>query len=214
LCLRSGPDDFVVQASPAWQLASAQAILTMGDRAWQKATVSAGRGAHELRFQSIADLGSPFAPGPIPAAVVLTVRYPGMRDLHLHLRTGNGPLVGAAPAPAVDGLPVQPVAFGRAHGYRLWAVSVANTTLLLDGTAQQAAPELRNVPAGSPATTPAAPAAVPEGVPGPAFPVPPAESNPVEIAPPVNGEIVPPLPAVRKEIRGLPVLSSPEFELQ
>lgn len=83
-----GADDFVLTATPAWQLQLAQATLVSNGREVAQADVQFGATAHQLRFPAPQDWGTPFAAdGSQDVALVLT--YPDQTTIRLSFGRGT-----------------------------------------------------------------------------------------------------------------------------
>jgi len=83
-----GRDDFVLTASPAWQLPLAHAKLISGGREVAEAEVQVAEGAHQLRFPAPQDWGTPFMPEGAPD-VSLVLTYPDETTIRLSFGQGT-----------------------------------------------------------------------------------------------------------------------------
>ena len=82
-----GKDDFVLSASPSWQLQTATIALHIGDKTFTAPRVAAGRDAMLISFDGIAEFGGPLAPVPDDREIAVTIRYPDSAPVRLTLKS-------------------------------------------------------------------------------------------------------------------------------
>ncbi|MEX0701869.1 MAG: hypothetical protein WD069_07215 [Planctomycetales bacterium] len=180
--LRFGPDDFVVQASPAWQIGSATVSMTIGERTFTRPQVQVADGQLETRFANVLDWGSPLANSTDRPDVMLTFDYPLSKPVRLHLRPAPRiGLIATVPGPG-DRNRATP----RPHAYQIVAVDIDQTRLaIVPADPRQPLPPLAPPSAARIAPPPAATPAI----------VVPSPSEPPAILPPHSEDHIPPEPA-------------------
>ncbi len=82
-----GKDDFVLSASPSWQLQTATIALHIGDKTFTTPRVAAGRDAMLISFDGIAEFGGPLAPIHDDREIAVTIRYPDSAPVRLTLKS-------------------------------------------------------------------------------------------------------------------------------
>ena len=85
-----GKDDFVLSASPAWQLQTATIALHIGDKTFTSPRVAAGRDAMLISFDGIAEFGGPLAPNHDEREIAVTIKYPDSAAVRLTLKSRAG----------------------------------------------------------------------------------------------------------------------------
>lgn len=103
-----GRDDFLLTASPAWQLQNANVALHLGDKTFTNPRFTPGRDSMLVSFDGVAEFGGPISNAHDDRDVAITIKYPHSAPVRLSLRSG-----GSALAPA-EGLGSIALA-GRTH---------------------------------------------------------------------------------------------------
>jgi tetratricopeptide (TPR) repeat protein len=85
-----GKDDFVLSASPTWQLHTATIALHIGDKTFTSPRVAAGRDAVLISFDGIAEFGGPLAPNQEDREIAVTIKYPDSAPVKLTLKARGG----------------------------------------------------------------------------------------------------------------------------
>jgi len=85
-----GKDDFVLSASPTWQLHTATIALHIGDKTFTSPRVAAGRDAMLISFDGIAEFGGPLAPNQDDREIAVTIKYPDSAPVKLTLKARGG----------------------------------------------------------------------------------------------------------------------------
>lgn len=85
-----GKDDFVLSASPTWQLQTATIALHIGDKTFTSPRVAAGRDAMLISFDGIAEFGGPLAPNQDDREIAVTIKYPDSAPVKLTLKARGG----------------------------------------------------------------------------------------------------------------------------
>ncbi len=106
--LNFGRDDFVLSASPAWQLQNASVALHLGDKTFTNPRFVPGRDSMLVSFDAIAEFGGPISTAHEERDVAVTIKYPNSAPVKLTLKSG-----GTAIAPG-EGLGSLTLA-GRSH---------------------------------------------------------------------------------------------------
>jgi hypothetical protein len=75
--LKFGPDEFVLDTAPLWNLQSSELSLIVGNEAYRQSTIALHGGKSEVRFAKISDIGHPYYPSSNAPAAVLVVKFPG-----------------------------------------------------------------------------------------------------------------------------------------
>ncbi len=88
--LAFGKDDFVLSASPAWQLHTATIALHIGDKTFTSPRMAAGRDAMLISFDGIAEFGGPLAPSQDDREIAVTIKYPDSAPVRLTLKSRGG----------------------------------------------------------------------------------------------------------------------------
>jgi len=86
--LNFGRDDFVLTASPAWQLQNANVALHLGEKTFTNPRIVPGRDSMLVSFDGIAEFGGPIASSLDERDVSVTVKYPNSAPVRLTLRSG------------------------------------------------------------------------------------------------------------------------------
>ncbi|MEK6258808.1 MAG: hypothetical protein AABP62_09315 [Planctomycetota bacterium] len=121
-----GKDDFVLTASPTWQLHTATIALHIGDKTFTTPRVAAGRDAMLISFDGIAEFGGPLAPSQDDREIAVTIKYPDSAPVKLTLKARGGDTRSTA-----DGLGGVSLA-GRPHPvYRVSALEQNDVKLSL-----------------------------------------------------------------------------------
>jgi len=82
--LNFGRDDFVITASPTWQLQNASIALHLGDQTFTNPRLIAGRDSLLVSFDGITEFGS----AADDREVAVTVKYPDSKPVRLTLKAG------------------------------------------------------------------------------------------------------------------------------
>lgn len=85
-----GKDDFVLSASPSWQLHTATIALHIGDKTFTAPRIAVGRDAMLISFDGIAELGGPLNAQADEREVAVTIRYPDAAPVKLTLKSRVG----------------------------------------------------------------------------------------------------------------------------
>ena len=96
--LNFGRDDFLLSASPAWNLQNASIALHLGDKTFTNPRVTPGRDSMLVSFDQIAELGGPVSSTLDDRDVAITIKYPHSSPVRLTLRSGGASLL------PIDGL--------------------------------------------------------------------------------------------------------------
>ncbi len=97
-----GRDDFVLTASPAWQLNLAKATLVSGGREVAQAEVNFGQAAHQIRFPAPQDWGTPFKKDSSPD-VALLLTYPDQTTMRISFGQSTYASTSDRPMPLASG---------------------------------------------------------------------------------------------------------------
>lgn len=87
--LNFGKDDFLLSASPAWQLQNAQVALHMGDKTFTNPRFTGGRDSMLVSFDGIAEFGGSLTAAVEDRDVAVTIKYPNAASVKLVLRSGG-----------------------------------------------------------------------------------------------------------------------------
>lgn len=87
--LNLGRDDFLISASPAWQLQNANVALHLGDKTFTNPRFTPGRDSMLISFDGIAEFGGPIAANHDDRDVAITIKYPHSAPVRLTLRSGG-----------------------------------------------------------------------------------------------------------------------------
>ena len=82
-----GKDDFVLSASPSWQLHTATVALHIGDKTFTTPRIAGGRDAVLVSFDGIAEFGGPLLHAHDDYEVALTIKYPESAPIKLILKS-------------------------------------------------------------------------------------------------------------------------------
>ena len=83
--LNYGPDDFVLETTPLWDLQKSEMSLIVGDESFRQSTIALTPGQSEVRFARICEVGHPlYATANAPAAALI-VKYPESPLVRLRL---------------------------------------------------------------------------------------------------------------------------------
>lgn len=123
--LNFGRDDFLLLASPSWQLQNAQVALHLGDKTFTNPRFTPGKESMMVSFDGIAEFG-PVATAHDDRDVAITIKYPNAAPVKLTLKSG-----GMSVLPTDAGLGSLSLA-GRAHPvYRATALEQNDLRLSL-----------------------------------------------------------------------------------
>jgi hypothetical protein len=207
--LNYGPDDFVLETTPLWDLQKSEMSLIVGDESFRQSTIALTRGQSEVRFARIGEVGHPLYASAKPPGAILIVKFPDSPLVRLRLEpqpesSGAGSTFSSLPVVEfLTSASVKP----RQQRLALVSVQIGDTDFPLSGRIRTSLPvptddveepvatpaKPDSLPAVKPAATTAAP------VSGPAIPgTPPTESAPRPTA-------VPDLPVPRVATPKLPV---------
>lgn len=131
-----GRDDFVLTASPAWQLGTAQVTMQWGGQAFHTPRLVAGRDNWvQARFDGIFDWGGPLATLPENLETSITVKYPDAGTVRLVLRHNTDGTrtasVGAIQAASASSTPRQSGVF------RIASIELDGAQVALNGQRQR-----------------------------------------------------------------------------
>lgn len=87
--LNFGRDDFLLSASPAWQLQNAQVVLHLGEKTFTNPRFTPGRDSTLVSFDAIAEFGGPIGTAIEDRDVSVTVKYPNSAPVRLTLKSGG-----------------------------------------------------------------------------------------------------------------------------
>lgn len=87
--LNLGRDDFLLSASPAWQLQNANVALHLGDKTFTNPRFTPGRDSMLVSFDGIAEFGGPIAANHDDRDVAITIKYPHSAPVRLTLKSGG-----------------------------------------------------------------------------------------------------------------------------
>lgn len=87
--LNLGRDDFLLSASPAWQLQNANVALHLGDKTFTNPRFTPGRDSMLISFDGIAEFGGPIAANHDDREVAITIKYPHSAPVRLTLKSGG-----------------------------------------------------------------------------------------------------------------------------
>ena len=94
--LNFGRDDFVLSASPAWQLQNANVALHLGDKTYTNPRFTHGQDSMLVSFDGITKFGGRVGAPPEDREVAITIKYPHSAPVRLTLKPGaadgQGPL--------------------------------------------------------------------------------------------------------------------------
>ena len=99
--LNFGRDDFLILASPSWQLQNATVALHLGDKTFTDPRVTPGRDSMLVSFDGIAEFGGPIANSYEEQEVSITIKYPNSAPMKLSLKSAGTTLT---PADGLNGL--------------------------------------------------------------------------------------------------------------
>ncbi len=123
--LNFGRDDFLILASPAWQLQNATVALHLGDRTFTNPRVTPGRDSMLVSFDGIAEFGGPIANTFDDQDVSITIKYQNSAPLKLSLKSSGAAMT---PVDSLSGLSIA----GRTHPvYRATALEQSDLRLSL-----------------------------------------------------------------------------------
>lgn len=118
--LKFGKDDFILRATPAWQLESAQVTLELAGRRFSQPRLVATETHLELHFARVAELGAPLSGRTLAEEPAVEVAYAEGPTLRLRLQRGAAAASSARsyvipPATARTERPVLPPRGGTLH---------------------------------------------------------------------------------------------------
>jgi hypothetical protein len=87
--LNFGKDDFLLSASPAWQMQNAQVALHLGDKTFTNPRFTPGRDSMLVSFDGIAEFGGPIAASVDERDISVTIKYPNTAPVRLTLKSGG-----------------------------------------------------------------------------------------------------------------------------
>lgn len=87
--LNFGRDDFLLSASPAWQLQNANVALHLGDKTFTNPRVTPGRDSMLVSFDGIAEFGGPVTTTLDDRDIAITIKYPHAAPVKLTLKSGG-----------------------------------------------------------------------------------------------------------------------------
>jgi hypothetical protein len=83
---RFGPDDFVIEAAPQWQLDKARLAVRVGDVVLTRPTVSVTSDGSVARFSRAAEVLDALGRMPTGTPVTLVLQYPDAAEMHVYLQ--------------------------------------------------------------------------------------------------------------------------------
>jgi len=83
--LNYGPDDFVLETTPLWDLQKSEMSLIVGDESFRQSTIALTRGQSEVRFARIGEVGHPLYASAKPPGAILIVKFPDSPLVRLRL---------------------------------------------------------------------------------------------------------------------------------
>lgn len=87
--LNLGRDDFLLSASPAWQLQNANVALHLGDKTFTNPRFTPGRDSMLVSFDGIAEFGGPISANHDDRDIAITIKYPHSAPVRLTLKSGG-----------------------------------------------------------------------------------------------------------------------------
>jgi len=87
--LNLGRDDFLLSASPAWQLQNANVALHLGEKTFTNPRFTPGRDSMLVSFDGIAEFGGPISANHDDRDVAITIKYPHSAPVRLTLKSGG-----------------------------------------------------------------------------------------------------------------------------
>ncbi len=189
--LNYGPDDFVLETTPLWNLQKSEMSLIVGDESFRQSTIALTPGQSEVRFARICEVGHPLYASSKPPGATLIVKFPDAPLVRLRLEPqaeSSGGATTLSSLPVVDFLTSASLKV-RQQKLALVSVQIGATEFPLAGRRQSPMPtptdegeESTSSPA-KPDSKPATVTAVPAS--GPVNPGTPAtETSPHPIASP------------------------------
>ncbi len=133
--LNYGPDDFVLETTPLWNLQTSEMSLIVGDESFRQSTIALTGGQSEVRFARICEVGHPLYATSNPPAATLIVKYPDAPLLRLRLEArpeAGGSASALASLPMVDFLTSASVK-GRHQKLSLVSIQIGETDFPLSG---------------------------------------------------------------------------------
>jgi hypothetical protein len=135
---RFGPDDFVIDAAPQWQLDKARLAVKIGEIVLTRPTVSVTPEGSVVRFHRAADALAALDRLPAATPVTLVLQYPDAAELHVYLQELSPEAIEAAAGKARSerhGLVALPL-FAAERTWRVTGVDREGArTLLATGSA-------------------------------------------------------------------------------
>ncbi len=87
--LNFGKDDFLLSASPSWQLQNAQVALHIGEKTFTNPRFTPGRDSMLVSFDGIAEFGGPMNSAIDDRDLSVTIKYPNAAPVKLTLKSGG-----------------------------------------------------------------------------------------------------------------------------
>ena len=133
--LKYGPDDFVLETTPLWNLQTSEMSLIVGDESYRQSTIALTGGQSEVRFARICEVGHPLYATSNPPPATLIVKYPDAPLVRLRLEAspeGAGSASTLASFPMVDFLTSATVK-GRHQKLSLVSIQIGETQFRFSG---------------------------------------------------------------------------------
>jgi hypothetical protein len=133
--LNYGPDDFVLETTPLWNLQTSEMSLVVGDESFRQSTIALTGGQSEVRFARICEVGHPLYATSNPPPATLIVKYPDAPLVRLRLEArpeGGGSASTLARFRMVDFLSSATVK-GRHQKLSLVSIQIGETEFRLSG---------------------------------------------------------------------------------
>jgi hypothetical protein len=140
--LNYGPDDFVLETTPLWNLQKSEMLLIVGDESFRQSTIAITPGQSEVRFARICEVGHPLYASSKPPGALLIVKFADAPLLRLRLEPQtetSGGSTTLSSLPVVDFLTSASLKV-RQQKLALVAVQIGETQFPLSGRRQSPLP--------------------------------------------------------------------------